>query len=110
MVRSGVNIRDAKRGMEVNLSGGLAVSRFDRKQTDPLHAWAARRSFELFMSDPEARQKQNHWQPAGSGYLENKNFGVAFRAFIRRATPPLTTRPAIPPAEVGNQSTPTADR
>lgn len=110
MVRSGVNTRDAKRGMEVNLNAGLAVSRFDRKQTDPLHTWAARRSFDLFMSDPEARQKQSHWQSAGSGYLENKNFGVAFRAFIRRATPPLTTRPVIPPAEVGTEPTPAPGR
>ena len=109
-VQSGVNIRNAKRGMEVNLGAGLAVSRFDRKQTDPLHAWAARRSFDLFMSDPEARQKQNHWQPAGSGYLENKNFGVAFRAFIRRATPPLTTRPVVPPAEVGTEPAPAPGR
>jgi FecR protein len=99
MVRSGVNNADAKRGTAVNLNAGLAVSRFDRKQTDPLHAWAARRSFDLFMSDPEAREKQNHWQSAGSGYVENKNFGVVFRAFVRRRLPPSAIGPAIPPAE-----------
>jgi hypothetical protein len=99
MVRSGVNIADAKRGAAVNLNAGLAVSRFDRKQTDPLHAWAARRSFDLFMSDPEAREKQNHWQSAGSGYVENKNFGVVFRAFVRRGPPPSSISPAIPTAE-----------
>src|SRR5436190_8688295 len=73
-----------KRGMAVNLNSALAVEKFDRKQTDSLHAWAARRSFDLFMGDPEARQKQNHWQSAGAGYIENKNFGVEFRVFVRR--------------------------
>jgi hypothetical protein len=51
------------------------------------------------MSDPEAREKQNHWQSAGSGYVENKNFGVVFRAFLRRRLPPSSISPAIPPAE-----------
>jgi len=106
VVRSGLRMADAKRGTAVNLDAGLAVSRFDRKDRDALHAWAARRSFDLFMSDPEARQKQTHWQPAGSGYLENKNFGVEFRAFIRRAMPPPTIRPVVPPAEVGSEATP----
>jgi hypothetical protein len=95
-VRSGLNTADAKRGTAVTLNAGLTLSRFDRKQMDLLHSWAARRSFELFMSDPDARQKQTHWQPAGGGYLENKNFGVEFRGFIRRTAP---LRPPIPPAE-----------
>ena len=42
------------------------------------------------MSDPETRQKQTHWQPSGVGLVENKNFGVVFRAFLRR-------RPSPPP-------------
>ncbi len=98
LVRSGIKIADAKRGMAVNLNADLALSPFDRKQTDLLHAWAARRSFELFLSDPDAREKQTHWQSAGSGYLENKNFGVVYRAFLRRGLPP-PTRPPIQPAE-----------
>jgi hypothetical protein len=98
LVRSGTKIVDAKRGMAVNLNADLALSPFDRKQTDLLHAWAARRSFELFMSDPDAREKQTHWQSAGSGYLENKNFGVVYRAFLRRGLPP-PTRPPIQSAE-----------
>jgi hypothetical protein len=85
LVRSGLNMADAKRGMAVNLDADLAVSRFDRKQTDLFHAWAARRSFDLFMSDPDA--------------IENRNFGVEFRAFLRRGLPPPSIRPAIPPAE-----------
>ena len=98
LVQSGTISADVKRGMTVELNSGLAVSRFDRKQTDSLHAWAARRSFDLFMSDPEGRQKQTHWQPTGGGYVTNKNFGVEYRANIRRPMPPLTTR-SVPLAE-----------
>jgi len=101
LVRSGLKTAVAKRGMAVdldpNLNPGLTVNKFDRKQTDLLHAWAARRSFELFMSDPDARQKQNHWQAAGGGYIENKNFGVEFRAFIRYRFSPRDS--PIPSAE-----------
>jgi hypothetical protein len=81
----------------VSLDADLAVSRFERKQTDSFHAWAARRSFDLFMSDPDAR-RQTHWQPTPGGYMENKNFGVEFRAYIRRPRP-TPARPAIPSAE-----------
>jgi hypothetical protein len=37
----------AKRGQAVALAGSLAVSKFDRKQQDALHRWAAQRSFDL---------------------------------------------------------------
>jgi len=98
LVRCGLNMADAKRGMAVSLNADLTVSRFDRKQKDFFHTWAARRSFELFMSDPDARNKQTHWQSVGGGYVENKNFGVEFHAFIRRGAP-LASRPPVPPAE-----------
>jgi hypothetical protein len=122
LVRSGANTASVKRGMEVDLDpgpdpnldpslhAGLAVRKFDRKQTDFLHAWAARRSFELFMGDPEARRKQTHWQIAAGGYVENKNFGVEFRAFIRRRLPAPTIRPPVPPAEIGSEATPAPGR
>jgi len=93
LVRSGLKTTDAKRGMAVSLDADLAVSRFERKQTDSFHDWAARRSFDLFMSDPDARNKQTHWQPVPGGYIKNKNFGVEFRGFVRRGLP----RPKIPP-------------
>ena len=98
-VRSGSMTVLAKRGMSVNLESTLAVEKFDRKQTDALHAWAARRSFDLFMGDPEARQKQNHWQSGGAGYMENRNFGVEFRAYIRRRPPLQGAAPNVPRAE-----------
>jgi FecR protein len=101
LVRSGAYMASAKRGIEVDLdtdlNPGLPVRKFDRKQTDFLHNWAARRSFELFMGDPETRQKQTHWQIVGGGYVENKNFGVEFRGFVRRL--PRPGRPAIPSAD-----------
>jgi hypothetical protein len=98
LVRSDAKTAPAKRGMSVALDPVLTIQKFDRKQTDSLHAWAARRSFELFIGDPDAREKQTHWQPAGSGYVENKNFGVAFRAFLRRPPVPVLG-PPIPRAE-----------
>jgi hypothetical protein len=104
LVRCGDKTADAKRGMAVDLDSSLTVRKFDRKLTDSLHAWAARRSFDLFMSDPEARQKQNNWQGAGGGYVANKNFGVEFRAFVRGM--PLPSRPVVPPAEAGSRATP----
>ena len=93
LVRSGLKTADAKRGMAVSLDADLTVSRFERKQTDSFHAWAARRSFDLFMSDPDVRHKLTHWQPTPGGYMQNKNFGVEFRASIRRTMP----RPAVSP-------------
>jgi hypothetical protein len=102
LVHAGSGTADVKRGMEVDLdpaiNPGLTVKKFDRKQTDSLHAWAARRSFDLFISDPDAREKQSHWQNAGGGYVENKNFGVVFRAFMRRRLPP-PSQPAVRPAD-----------
>lgn len=88
-----------KRGSAVRLDATLALEKFDRKQTDALHNWAARRSFDLFMGDPEARQKQNHWQSGGTGYMENKNFGVEFRVYLRRRPPLQGTAPQVPRAE-----------
>jgi ferric-dicitrate binding protein FerR (iron transport regulator) len=100
LVRAGSSMTTPlRRGMAVSLDPTLAVEKFDRKQTDSLHAWSARRSFELFMSDPEARQKQNHWQSAGTGYIENKNFGVEYRVFVRRRPPPPALVPQVPRAE-----------
>ena len=105
LIRSGPKTVDARRGMAVNLDADLAVSRFERKQTDSFHAWAARRSFDLFMSDPDAR-KQTHWQVVPGGFMENKYFGVEFRVSIRRGSPSVPGRPAVPPAEIGPGTNP----
>jgi len=99
LVRSGPRTKDVKRGMAISLDDDLIMSRFERKQTDSFHDWAARRSFNLFMSDPEARNKQSHWTVVPGGYLENKNFGVEFRGFLRRAPALEPRRPPVPRAE-----------
>ena len=102
LMRSGPKTAEVKRGMSVDLDASLnpdlGIVKFDRKQRDTFHNWSARRSFELFMGDPDARQKQTHWQISGGGYLENKNFGVVYRAFLRRGMPP-PSRPPVRPAE-----------
>jgi hypothetical protein len=98
LVRDELKTADAKRGMAVMLDADLAMSRFERKQTDSFHAWAARRSFDLFMSDPDAR-KQTHWQVVPGGYVENKNFGVEFHAFVRPGLPRPSIRLEPPSAE-----------
>ena len=56
------------------------------------------------MSDPDAREKQNHWQPVGGGYVENKNFGVEFRAFMRRGTAAAQPVRRSRPAEAARKS------
>lgn len=108
LVHAGEKTVQAKRGSSVRLDRGLALEKFDRKKTDALHAWAARRSFSLFLSDPDARRKQTHWQFSG-GYAENKNFGVVFRVAVRGTMPAPAIR-SVPPAEIGPETTPASGR
>ena len=98
LVRAGSGMVTLKRGMKVDLDADLTVGKFDRKQKDLLHSWAARRSFDLFMSDPDARLKQSHWEATSQGSVWNKNFDVEFRAFLRRPMPPPVSR-TVPRAE-----------
>ncbi len=107
-VRAGEKAIQSKRGISVRLDSGLEQEKFDRKQTDGLHAWAARRSFMLFLSDPDARRKQGHWQ-LSAGYAENKNFGVVFRIAVRGTMPAPVVR-SVPPAEIGAEATPAPGR
>ena len=106
LVRSGPRTKEVKRGMAVSLDDDLVVSRFERKVTDSFHGWAARRSFDLFMSDPDARNKQTHWKPVPGGYVESKNFGVEFRGFLRRLPAPESRRPSVPRAETPPEPNP----
>ncbi|MGZ3721264.1 MAG: hypothetical protein ACXVB8_23340, partial [Bdellovibrionota bacterium] len=99
LVRSGPRSKTVKRGMAVSLDDDLIVSRFERKQRDSFHDWAAQRSFLVFMSDPEARLKQTHWKSVPGGYMENKNFGVEFRGSLWRGPAPGLGRPPVPRAE-----------
>lgn len=69
---------EAGRGKQVRLEPGLAISKFNPKQKDRLHRWAARRSFELFASSREARRRETHWEMTASGWSWNRDFGVRF--------------------------------
>ena len=82
------------------------LSRFERKETDSFHRWAARRSFDLFMGDPDARNKQTHWKAVPGGYVESKNFGVEFRGFLRRGAASEPRRPPVPRAETPPEPNP----
>jgi hypothetical protein len=63
-------------GRTVNLGSALAASKFSTKNTDALHLWAARRSFFLFTSNPEALRNQTHWEIDASGLSMNRDFQV----------------------------------
>jgi hypothetical protein len=98
----------APRGRAVHLGDALIVSKFDRRKNDALHEWAARRSFFLFSSNPEAHGRQTNWEvnrvtrgenkPGMTSdqditFLSNRDFGVTFysqasaRAFGMIASP-----------------------
>jgi hypothetical protein len=63
-------------GRSVNLSRDLPVSKFSVKRTDALHLWAARRSFFLFTSNPEALKSQYKWGITASGWSTNRDYHV----------------------------------
>jgi|SRR5579862_1332138 len=65
-----------KRGTEVNLADGLAVSEFDFQTSDALKQWAALRSITMFTSDNEALRHRSHWQYLDLGWLWNQDFSV----------------------------------
>jgi hypothetical protein len=72
----------AKRGQEVNLEPGEATLEeleFDPKSADPLHGWAAQRSFALFNTSTETR-RQSNWQYLGDGWVWSKNYQIKFRS------------------------------
>ena len=66
-----------KGGRMVSLNAGLAVKKFDRKKSDVLHQWSARRSFDLFQTNTGMRI-QNHWQRLSLGWAVNANYRIRF--------------------------------
>src|SRR5262249_8785946 len=62
-VRAGDRKLDAGRGRIVGLDSALSVAKFNTKETDAFHDWAARRSFLLYTSSAEARrQRITNWE------------------------------------------------
>jgi hypothetical protein len=64
------------RGKVVRLERALSVASFDTKVMDALHRWAASRSFFLFVSSKEARERRTHWEITVSGWSWNRDFGM----------------------------------
>jgi hypothetical protein len=62
-----------KRGKAMNLQNNPAPADFDAKADDPLHDWAAQRSFDLFMRNETTREQMN-WTYLGAGWLWNYGF------------------------------------
>jgi hypothetical protein len=93
----------AKRGQAVDL-GSLDLSDFDPKTADPLHVWAAQRSFTLFNGSGETRDRQKHWEYIGDGWLWNRNYSVKYRSAQARrenswVDQQLKRPPSVPRAE-----------
>jgi hypothetical protein len=61
----------------VRLDSSLASSKTDANPGDPLHKWAAQRSFDLFIASLDFR-KQTHWTPISSGWFHNSNYKIRF--------------------------------
>jgi hypothetical protein len=68
-----------KSGRMAHLDGKLASSKFNANDTDSLHKWAAKRSFDLFTATYSTR-KQIHWTPVSLGWLHNSNFRMRFHS------------------------------
>jgi hypothetical protein len=75
----------ASRGRAIQLSGALEASKFDAKQADGLQRWAARRSFQLFVSSAEARARRTDWEFTVTGWVWNRNFNMRFFSAVAAA-------------------------
>ena len=76
---------EAGRGKLVHLDETLSVSKFDRRQVDALHQWAARRSFLIFAANLPARPRRSNWEITRLAWVWNRDFGMMFysRAIAR---------------------------
>lgn len=82
-----------KGGRMVSLNAGSAVRKFDTKASDPLHQWAAQRSFELYQA-PLGNRVQTHWQRLSMGWASNSNYRVRF--YSERLLREWRTRQHVP--------------
>src|SRR5215467_12568058 len=74
VVTAGDRKLDAGRGRMVWLSSALSVAKFNTKETDAFHDWAARRSFLLYSSSAEARRQITNWDTTAFGWSWNRDF------------------------------------
>lgn len=82
-----------KGGRTVSLETGLGIRKFDTKEVDPLHQWAAQRSFELYQA-PSGNRVQTHWQRLTMGWAVNSNYRMRF--FSERLLREWRTRQHVP--------------
>jgi hypothetical protein len=61
----------------VRLNKNHISEKFNANETDSLHQWAAKRSFDLFIASPAG---QSHWAPVAMGWLVNTNYHARFRS------------------------------
>jgi len=69
----------AKRGQAVDLTA-WELSEFEPVPGDPLHSWAAQRSFTLYNSSADARRKQKHWEYVGDGWVWSQYYRTKYRS------------------------------
>jgi len=84
---------EAGRGTVVRVGDTVSISKFDPRRKDALHQWAARRSYLLYSSNPEARSRRTNWEvtvvtPTTNKlglttdqdrvFVSNRDFGVMF--------------------------------
>ncbi len=69
-----------KNNQMVHLNAGLVPAKFDAKEADPFHQWAARRSFDVFIASPASWLFDRHWRHQGEGWLANSNFRMRFHS------------------------------
>jgi hypothetical protein len=99
-VRSDSHLVHAGRGKIVDLNPSLAISRFNPRETDDLHQWAAQRSFGLFASSPEAQEHQTHWEITPSGWSWNRDFQIRlYSPIVARAYQMKQAREAMEKAQ-----------
>jgi hypothetical protein len=61
----------------IRLGKNLASTGFNTKKADALHLWAAKRSFDLFISNQKAYTTR-HWLPLSMGWFINNNYRMRF--------------------------------
>jgi hypothetical protein len=65
-----------KKDRTANLDERMKVYKFDGKEMDELHRWAARRSYEFIDINPDARRQLKTWTHLNGGWMENIDYGV----------------------------------
>lgn len=73
-----------KKGKAADFTAGLKVSKFETKEIDPMHRWAAVRSFALYNTSSESRKSLIHWTHLAGGWMRNENYDVRIYSEIAR--------------------------